>query len=101
MAFVERLGGFSPQILRGQPPEVRPELERLRQLIHAGEADRARDQLSEEVVTSLIAAGDLEDVRAALQRHLDAGCTRVLVAPFPRTRAVIERTLHALAPRPA
>ena len=49
---------------------------------------------------ALLTSADPEDVKAVLQRHLEAGCTRVLVAPFPRTRAVIERTLHALAPAP-
>ena len=97
-AFIERLSGSGAHIMRGQPPEVRPELERLRQMMHAGEAERASEELSDEVVTSLIAAGTPDEVRGALQRHFEAGSTRVLVAPFPRTRAVIEQTLQALAP---
>jgi alkanesulfonate monooxygenase SsuD/methylene tetrahydromethanopterin reductase-like flavin-dependent oxidoreductase (luciferase family) len=97
-AFMERLSGSGVHILRGQPPEVRPELERLRQMIHDGQSERASEQLSDDVVTSLIAAGTPNEVRALLQRHLEAGSTRVLVAPFPRTRSVIEKTLEALAP---
>jgi alkanesulfonate monooxygenase SsuD/methylene tetrahydromethanopterin reductase-like flavin-dependent oxidoreductase (luciferase family) len=97
-AFMERLSGSGVHIVRGQPPDVRPELERLRQLIHAGEPERASEELRDDVVTSLIATGRADEVRMELHRHVEAGSTRVLVAPFPRTRAVIEKTLQALAP---
>ncbi len=80
--FIERLSGCGVQVPRAQPPEVRPELERLRLMIHAGESERASQELSDELVTPLIGAGRPGELPMALQRHFDACRTRRRPVPF-------------------
>ncbi len=96
--FVGRLRSNPAKVMALRPGVHSEELQlRVAQLAE-GEFDRVVEEISEEIVTDTIAAGTKEEVQAHLDRFYLAGCTRVLVAPFPRTPETIMATIHALAP---
>jgi hypothetical protein len=53
--------------------------------------------VSEPLATSFVGAGNGDDIRRTLDNYFTAGCTRVIVAPFPRGKASAERLIRALA----
>jgi hypothetical protein len=53
--------------------------------------------VSEGLATSFVAAGDGASIRRTIDGYFAAGCTRVIVAPFPRGRESVERLIQALA----
>lgn len=61
----------------------------------AGDVERAKSAMSEEMLSSLGGHGDGDEVRAAVQRYLDAGATSPGVSPVPG--ADFEATLEAAA----
>ena len=63
-----------------------------------GDAERAVEEISEEIVTDTMAAGSATAVREAIDRFYAAGCTRVLLAAYPRTTENISMMMNALAP---
>ena len=95
--FMQRFRSNPDRMIETQRPEHRDELVVLRDLIRRGEIERARDQISEPLATSFVAAGHGADIRRALDDYFTAGCTRVIVAPFPRGRASAERLIKTLA----
>ena len=96
--FVKRLTN-STKLADQFPADRKPEILELHEMIKAGQADRARVEASEDLVTAVMNAGNADDVWAGLQRYFDAGCTRVVAVAFPRARVDVERTINALAPR--
>jgi hypothetical protein len=84
-------------MIETQRPEYRDELFVLRDLIERGEIERALDRVSEPLATSFVGAGNGADIRRAVESYFTAGCTRVIVAPFPRGKASAERLIKALA----
>jgi alkanesulfonate monooxygenase SsuD/methylene tetrahydromethanopterin reductase-like flavin-dependent oxidoreductase (luciferase family) len=58
-----------------------------------GDVERAKSAMSEEMLGSLGGYGDADDVRAVVQRYLDAGATSPGVSPVPT--ADFEATLEA------
>ncbi len=61
--------------------------------IAAGDVERAKGAMSEAMLDSLGGFGSADDVRAAVQRYLDAGATSPGVSPVPT--ADFEATLEA------
>jgi len=95
--FMQRFRSNPDRMIETQRPEYRDEFIALRDLIGRGEIERARDSISEPLATSFIAVGNRADIRRALDSYFTAGCTRVIVAPFPRGRESAERLIKALA----
>lgn len=62
----------------------------------AGDADAMGAAISDGFLDLLTAVGDEDDVRAGLQRYLDAGATSPCLGPIPRTD--FDATLRAGAP---
>lgn len=96
-SFVARLRSNPKKVIELRPAEHRGELETISGLIALGEIDRAVEEIPDEIVADTIAAGDASDVARALERFREAGCTRVLIAAYPRTPEQIRTTLHSLA----
>lgn len=97
-AFVGRLKSNPKKMIELRPKEHQEELGRIAGLIKNGQIDQSIAQIPEEIVTDTIAAGNASDVARALGRFRDAGCTRILIAPYPRTPEQVQTTLHMLAP---
>jgi 5,10-methylenetetrahydromethanopterin reductase len=95
--FMQRFRSHPDRMIATQRPEYREELLALKDLVNRGEIERAEEQVSEPLATSFVAAGNAADLRRALADYFSAGCTRVIVAPFPRGRASAERLIAALA----
>lgn len=62
----------------------------------AGDIDRAMAGISDDFLRNLTAIGSPEEVRAGIQRYIEAGCTSPCIGPIPRTD--FEATLEAAAP---
>ena len=97
--FIERLQRNPSKMTELRSRDFRDELETASELIGAGKLEEAADGLPEEIVTDTVALGPLQDVQCAIDRFFAAGCTRVLVAPYPRTSEAIMDAMRALAPR--
>jgi 5,10-methylenetetrahydromethanopterin reductase len=95
--FMQRFRSNPDRMIKTQRPEYRDELLALKNLVSRGEIERAREQISEPVATSFVAAGSRADLQRTLDQYFSAGCTRVIVAPFPRGRESAERLIKALA----
>jgi hypothetical protein len=95
--FMQRFRSHPDRMIDTQRPEYREELLALKELVNRGEIERAQEQVSEPLATSFVAAGNGADMRRTLDDYFSAGCTRVIVAPFPRGRASAERLIRALA----
>jgi alkanesulfonate monooxygenase SsuD/methylene tetrahydromethanopterin reductase-like flavin-dependent oxidoreductase (luciferase family) len=95
--FMQRFRSNGDRMIETQRPEHRDELVALKELVKRGEIERAQEQVSEPLATSFVAAGNGDDIRRTLDSYFTAGCTRVIVAPFPRGRASVERLIKALA----
>ncbi len=96
-AFIQRFRSNPERVIGTQTAEFRDELNALKILVERGDIGRAQEQVSEALATSFIAAGDGENIRDAIDRYFAAGCTRVIVAPFPRGRESAERLIKALS----
>jgi alkanesulfonate monooxygenase SsuD/methylene tetrahydromethanopterin reductase-like flavin-dependent oxidoreductase (luciferase family) len=88
----------SLKMLDTQPPHRHDEIRYLHDLMLDGQRERAADEVSEELATSIVAAGDAPDVVAAIRRYFAAGCTRVIAVAYPRSRDDVARTIAALSP---
>jgi 5,10-methylenetetrahydromethanopterin reductase len=95
--FMQRFRSNPDRMITTQRPEHRDELVALKDLVSRGEIERAREQISEPLATSFVAAGNRGALQAALHDYFAAGCTRVIVAPYPRGRESAERLIKALA----
>jgi alkanesulfonate monooxygenase SsuD/methylene tetrahydromethanopterin reductase-like flavin-dependent oxidoreductase (luciferase family) len=95
--FMQRFRSHPDRMIATQNPQHRKELLAIKDLVSRGEITRAQEQVSEPLATSFIAAGNGTELRRALAEYFSAGCTRVIVAPFPRGRASAERLIKALA----
>ena len=94
--FMQRFRSNPQRMIDTQSPEFHDELDELKNLVGRGEAERAQEQVSEGLATSFIAAGNGESIRRTIDSYFAAGCTRVIVAPFPRGRDSAERLITAL-----
>lgn len=95
--FVRRFRNNSTLIMATQREEFRDELLALKDLIDRGEIERAREEASEELVTSFVALGSGKTLWSTIDRYFAAGCTRVAVAAYPRDKATVKRLLDMLA----
>ena len=96
-AFVERLGGSAVHIRRGRSAAELEEIDFLKRLVDAGQTEQAIEAANPDLVGRLIATGSPNEVWRLVQEHYAAGCTRVLLAPYPRTGEVIQRSMRAMA----
>jgi hypothetical protein len=69
----------------------------LKELLDRGESERAQEQVSEPLATSFVGAGTGKDIWRKVNEYFTAGCTRVIVAPFPRGKASALRLIKAMA----
>jgi hypothetical protein len=53
--------------------------------------------VSEPLATSFVAAGTGKDIWRTINEYFTAGCTRVIVAPFPRGKVSALRLIKALS----
>ena len=95
--FMQRFCSNPDRMVQTQSPEFREELLALKVLVESGETQRAQEQVTERLATTFVAAGSGKEIRKAIEQYFSAGCTRVIVAPFPRGRASAERLINALA----
>jgi alkanesulfonate monooxygenase SsuD/methylene tetrahydromethanopterin reductase-like flavin-dependent oxidoreductase (luciferase family) len=97
--FIARLQRNPTKVIELRPVEYRDELSFMAALIAEGKGERAIEEISEEIVADTIAFGSVHDVQSSIDSFFAAGCSRVLVAPYPRTPETIIDTIRALAPR--
>jgi len=95
--FMQRFRSNPARMIETQRLEFRDELCALKELVERGEIERAQQETSEPLVTSFIAAGSGKELWRTIEDYFSAGCTRVLVAAYPRGKAAVERLLKALA----
>ncbi|MBI4529558.1 MAG: LLM class flavin-dependent oxidoreductase [Deltaproteobacteria bacterium] len=99
-AFMQRFRTNPARMVETQHPDFREELLALKDLVDRGELERAQQEASEQLVTSLIAVGSGNDLLKAVNRYFTAGCTRIALAAYPRDKKSIERLLMALGTMP-
>lgn len=87
------------RMLEHQPEKYHDEIRYLYGLIQDGKSQQAAAEASEALVSTVMNAGNANDVWAGIQRYFAAGCTRVVAVAYPRGRADVERMISALAPR--
>lgn len=97
-AFVGRLRGDPEKRLATIPPRFKEEVLRLATLVRQGDVRRAIDEADDDLVSQFTVAGTVTEIRAALERYVAAGCTRLAVASYPRDSASVQRLLEALSP---
>lgn len=97
VTFMQRFRANPDRMIGTQPPEYREELLGLKALVEGGEAKKAQEQVSEGLATTFVAAGNGKAIRKTIDEYFSAGCTRVIVAPFPRGRDSAQRLIKALA----
>lgn len=95
--FMQRFSANPARMIETQGPEFRAELRSLKELLDRGERVRALEQVSEALATSFVAAGNGQDIWRKINDYFAAGCTRVIVAPFPRGKTSALRLIEALA----
>lgn len=95
--FMQRFRSNPDRMIGTQSPQFHDELHGLKHLVECGETKRALEQVSEGLATTFVAAGSGKDIRKTIDEYFSAGCTRVIVAPFPRGRDSAERLIQALA----
>ncbi|MDH3442532.1 MAG: LLM class flavin-dependent oxidoreductase [Deltaproteobacteria bacterium] len=95
--FMQRFRSNPVRIIETQSPEFHEELRALKSLIESGKAERAQEEVSEGLATSFVAAGNGKELWRTIESYFSAGCTRVLVAPYPRGKESAERLITALA----
>ncbi len=100
-AFMVRFRNNPVRMIKTQRPELREEFLALKDLLDRGEAERAQDEASEQLVTSFIAVGCGGELWGTIDRYFAAGCTRVAVAAYPRDKASVEWLLKELATPPS
>ncbi|MBM4261524.1 MAG: LLM class flavin-dependent oxidoreductase [Deltaproteobacteria bacterium] len=95
--FMQRFRSNPDRMIGTQSPKFHDELRELKDLVERGETKRAQEQISEGLATTFVAAGSGADIRKTIDEYFSAGCTRVIVAPFPRGRDSAERLIRALS----
>lgn len=96
--FIERLRSNPKKIMALRPGTFQEELSAMSAMIVEGNVEQAIEEISEELVVDTIAAGGRDEVMKTIERFYGAGCTRVLVAIYPRTPASVLQAMRALAP---
>ena len=92
-----RLRGSLDKRLATLSPEFHAEVRDLKALIDDGQAERAQQEASPELLRSFLVAGNADAIWDGIERYFDAGCTRVLLASAPRDGAHVMRLLEAVA----
>ncbi len=95
--FMQRFRSNPVRMMETQAPEFQEELRALKSLVETGKAERAQEEVSEGLATSFVAAGNGKDIWRTIESYFTAGCTRVLVAPYPRGKETAQRLIKALA----
>ncbi len=95
-AFMQRFRNNPARMIETQEPEFHDELMALKDMLEHGQAERAQEEASEELVTSFIAVGGGNKMRKTIERYFAAGCTSVAVAASPRDKGSVERLFKAL-----
>jgi alkanesulfonate monooxygenase SsuD/methylene tetrahydromethanopterin reductase-like flavin-dependent oxidoreductase (luciferase family) len=81
----------SLKMLDTQPASRHDEIRRIHALVAAGDRARAEAEVSDELARSIVVAGNVDGVRAGVQRYANAGCDRIILVAYPRNRDAIER----------
>jgi alkanesulfonate monooxygenase SsuD/methylene tetrahydromethanopterin reductase-like flavin-dependent oxidoreductase (luciferase family) len=88
----------SMKMLDTQPMHRHDEIRRIHAFMQAGERQRAESAVSEGLARSIVVAGPPEEIQAGIDRYFDAGCTRVIVVAYPRSREAASRLRRAISP---
>jgi alkanesulfonate monooxygenase SsuD/methylene tetrahydromethanopterin reductase-like flavin-dependent oxidoreductase (luciferase family) len=98
--FMQRFRSNPVRMIETQRSEFRDELLRLKTLLERREEQRAKEEASEELVTTFVAVGGAKELWNTIDRYFSSGCTRVALAAYPRDKRSVERLLSALAAGP-
>jgi alkanesulfonate monooxygenase SsuD/methylene tetrahydromethanopterin reductase-like flavin-dependent oxidoreductase (luciferase family) len=90
----------SLKMLDTQPMHRHDEIRQVHALMKAGERERAESAVSEGLARSIVVAGPPDEIHAGIDRYFAAGCTRVIVVAYPRSREAADRLRHAISPAP-
>jgi len=88
----------SLKMLDTQPAQRHDEIRYLHGLMLAGERERAAAEVSEELARSIVVVGSREEILAGIDRYFAAGCTRVILVAYPRSRDAVIRMNDAVGP---
>jgi len=88
----------SLKMLDTQPARRHEEIRYLHGLMLAGERDRAAAEVSEELARSIVVLGSREEILGGIDRYFAAGCTRVILVAYPRSRDAVIRMIDAVGP---
>jgi 5,10-methylenetetrahydromethanopterin reductase len=98
--FMQRFRSNPLRMIETQRSDFRDQLLMLKTWLERGEEERAKEEASEELITTFIAAGAGKELWNAIDRYFSAGCTRVAVAAYPRDKRGVERLLSVLGVEP-
>jgi 5,10-methylenetetrahydromethanopterin reductase len=88
----------SLKMLDTQPMHRHDEIRQVHALMQAGEGERAESAVSEELARSIVVVGPRAEIHRGIDRYFAAGCTRVIVVSYPRSREAINRLRAAISP---
>lgn len=88
----------SLKMLDTQPTHRHDEIRYLHGLMLAGERERAAAEVSEGLARSIIVLGSREEILAGIDRYFAAGCTRVVLVAYPRSRGAVNSLRAAVGP---
>jgi 5,10-methylenetetrahydromethanopterin reductase len=88
----------SLKMLDTQPANRHDEIRRVHGLMLAGEREQAEAAVSEELASSIVVLGSADEIAAGIDRYFAAGCTRVVLVTYPRSRDAMDRLREAVAP---
>ena len=80
----------SLKMLDTQPAHRHDEIRHIHSLMQSGQRDRAAAEVSEDLARSIVVLGPPEEIVAGIRRYFDAGCTRVILVAYPRTRSAVD-----------
>ena len=61
----------------------------------AGEREQAEAAVSVELARSIVVFGSADEIPAGIDRYFAAGCTRVVLVAYPRSRDAMDRLLRS------
>jgi 5,10-methylenetetrahydromethanopterin reductase len=95
--FIRRLSTSPPaKMLATQRSEFHEEIRYLKGLLNAGQRERAEEEASDALAQTIVVAGGPEEVQRGIERYFAAGCTRVILASWPRDAQYVRRLLGTL-----
>lgn len=87
----------SLKMLDTQPNHRHDEIRHIHEAMLRGDREAALAAVSDALALSIVNAGTADEVAAGLGRYFEAGCTRVIAVPYPRSAEATGLVIDALS----